>query len=188
VFESGASNLVPGDTNGYSDIFLRDRQAGTTVRVSLDASGAQFPWPSFQPAISADGRVVAFYEFGGVFVRTLATGITERVDVDPQRRPTALAARRHSAATGPPPSGPAQRTRAVGHQAHGYLRARPCGRHERAERLERGRQAGGRAIFGNECDLSYVVFEPAGPINPRRHERRAGRLRVRPAHGRGGVM
>ncbi len=83
VFESVADNLVPGDTNGYSDVFLRDRQSGTTVRVSVDSSGAQLPWPSFEPAISADGRVVAFYEFGGVFVRTLATGVTERVDVNP---------------------------------------------------------------------------------------------------------
>ena len=83
VFASDANNLVPDDTNGYSDIFLRDRQAGTTVRVSLDISGAQLNWPSFNPAISADGRVVAFCSSVGVFVRTLATGVAERVDVNP---------------------------------------------------------------------------------------------------------
>ncbi|MHB8516683.1 MAG: hypothetical protein ACYDCT_15020, partial [Dehalococcoidia bacterium] len=83
VFASEADNLVPGDTNGYQDIFLRDRQGGTTVRVSVNSDGSQKVWPSFAPAISADGRVVAFCSSDGVFVRTLAAGITERVDVDP---------------------------------------------------------------------------------------------------------
>ncbi len=83
VFTSEAGNLVPGDTNGYQDIFLRDRQAGTTVRLSVNSDGTQKVWPSFAPAISADGSVVAFCSSDGVFVRTLATGVTERVDVDP---------------------------------------------------------------------------------------------------------
>ena len=41
AFESDATNLVPGDTNDASDIFVRDRQTGTTRRVSVSSGGAQ---------------------------------------------------------------------------------------------------------------------------------------------------
>lgn len=41
AFYSGASNLVPGDTNNMPDVFLRDRQTGTTERISVARSGAQ---------------------------------------------------------------------------------------------------------------------------------------------------
>jgi hypothetical protein len=60
AFKSDATNLVPGDTNNASDIFVRDRQTGTTERVSVGSGGAQGNNISFSPAISADGRVVAF--------------------------------------------------------------------------------------------------------------------------------
>jgi Tol biopolymer transport system component len=64
VFESVATNLVPGDTNGVSDVFLRDRWAHKTRRVSISAGGAQGNRPSFilpsSGAVSADGRRVAF--------------------------------------------------------------------------------------------------------------------------------
>ena len=55
-----ASNLVPGDTNGVADVFVRDRRTGTTERVSVGPGGAQGNELSFDPAISADGRFVAF--------------------------------------------------------------------------------------------------------------------------------
>jgi len=60
AFSSLASNLVTGDSNGFSDIFLKDFVAGTTTRVSTDSAGAQAAGDSFFPAISADGRFVAF--------------------------------------------------------------------------------------------------------------------------------
>src|SRR5215510_13240353 len=41
AFESDASNLIPGDTNGSTDIFIRDRQTGVTTRVSVTQSGAE---------------------------------------------------------------------------------------------------------------------------------------------------
>lgn len=41
AFVSNATNLVAGDTNGVSDIFVRDTLNGTTTRVSLDSAGAQ---------------------------------------------------------------------------------------------------------------------------------------------------
>jgi hypothetical protein len=67
AFASQASNLVPGDTNGAADVFVRDRKAGTTTRVSIANDGSQtmpafFPLSSdsTQPRISADGTLVVF--------------------------------------------------------------------------------------------------------------------------------
>ena len=59
--QSEASNLVAGDTNGCIDVFVHDRQTGTTTRVSVGPGGAQGNGGSCRPAISADGRCVAFY-------------------------------------------------------------------------------------------------------------------------------
>ena len=94
AFMSGASTLVPGDTNGFVDIFVRDRQSGTTERVSVDSGGAQSNGDSYgAPAISADGRYVAFASdasnlvsgdtnaTGDIFVRDRQTGTTTRVSV-----------------------------------------------------------------------------------------------------------
>ncbi|MCC7011757.1 MAG: hypothetical protein IT454_04265 [Planctomycetes bacterium] len=60
VFTSGASNLVPNDTNASFDVFVRDTVSGQTTRVSLDALGAQIPGHSTDPAISGDGAFTSF--------------------------------------------------------------------------------------------------------------------------------
>jgi Tol biopolymer transport system component len=62
AFSSSASNLVPGDTNGTDDIFVHDRQTGATERVSVwgTFAGGQANGQSGSPAISNDGRYVAF--------------------------------------------------------------------------------------------------------------------------------
>ena len=60
AFQSDATNLVPNDTNNRSDIFVRDRQTGTTERVSVASDGTQANGDSISPAISSDGRFVAF--------------------------------------------------------------------------------------------------------------------------------
>jgi len=60
VFVSWASNLVPDDTNGAADIFVRDRQTGTLERVNVTSSGAQSNHTSWRPVISADGRHVVY--------------------------------------------------------------------------------------------------------------------------------
>ncbi len=60
AFESVASNLVSGDTNGVLDAFVCDRLAGTIERVSVSAGGKEGNGGSGHPAISADGRFVAF--------------------------------------------------------------------------------------------------------------------------------
>ncbi|WP_435205048.1 TolB family protein [Micromonospora sp. bgisy143] len=92
AFSSAASNLVTGDLNGMVDIFLRDRVAGTTSLVSVSSTGSAALSPSNGPAISADGRYVAFISsaylvpgdtngFSDVFVRDRVTGLTSRVSV-----------------------------------------------------------------------------------------------------------
>jgi Tol biopolymer transport system component len=62
AFASGATNLVPGDTNDLEDIFVHDRVTGITARVSVSSAGAQATGDnSWWPSISADGRYVAFH-------------------------------------------------------------------------------------------------------------------------------
>ena len=60
AFECRASNLVSGDTNKVSDIFVHDRQTGQTERVSVGPNGIQANGASSEPAISDDGRYVVF--------------------------------------------------------------------------------------------------------------------------------
>jgi Tol biopolymer transport system component len=60
AFQSGATNLVAGDTNDAPDIFVHDRHTGTTTRVSVDSAGTQGNDQSVSAALSAAGRLVAF--------------------------------------------------------------------------------------------------------------------------------
>jgi Tol biopolymer transport system component len=60
VFESYASELVPGDANGWSDVFLRDRVAGTTRLVSVTSAGSQVHFGALRATLSADGSAIAF--------------------------------------------------------------------------------------------------------------------------------
>jgi Tol biopolymer transport system component len=60
AFHTPAYNLVANDSNGYRDVFVRDRQLGTTERVSVTTAGAQVTNESFDPAISGDGGVIAW--------------------------------------------------------------------------------------------------------------------------------
>jgi archaellum component FlaF (FlaF/FlaG flagellin family) len=60
AFMSDATNLVPGDTNGRADVFVRDRMAGETQRVSVSSAGVEADGRSDENSISADGRYVAF--------------------------------------------------------------------------------------------------------------------------------
>jgi Tol biopolymer transport system component len=61
AFESEASNLVAGDGNGVADVFVADRQTGAVVRVSTAGDGTEANDFSSKPAMSADGRRIAFY-------------------------------------------------------------------------------------------------------------------------------
>ncbi len=94
AFSSFASNLVPGDTNGLGDVFVRDRTAGTTERVSVSTSGEQGNNCSQCASISADGRHVAFVSvatnlvagdsngYCDVFLRDRVVGTTELISVN----------------------------------------------------------------------------------------------------------
>lgn len=93
VFESTASNLVPDDANGVSDVFRRDRVTGETIRVSVTATGGSASGASSNGTISDDGNRVAFTSSAfdlvqddangasDVFVRDIAAGTTTRVSV-----------------------------------------------------------------------------------------------------------
>jgi Tol biopolymer transport system component len=93
AFRSNASNLASGDTNNKYDIFLHDRQTGTTTRVSVTSTGAQATGASDSSVVAADGAAVVFRSFasnlvGGdtngetdIFVRDLVAGTTTRVSV-----------------------------------------------------------------------------------------------------------
>lgn len=100
VFVSIASMLVPGDTNNEADVFLRNLENGTTIRVSVGDAGQALGGASYSPSVSADGRYVAFVSraknlitgdvgdanaWPGVFVRDLQSGKTTRVSVGPER-------------------------------------------------------------------------------------------------------
>jgi Ca2+-binding RTX toxin-like protein len=103
AFSSFSSNLVPGDSNGRPDIFVRDLDARTTERVNVSNAGDQATGDSSRPAIDAHGRFVAFLSHsanlvaddtnglpspsgpsgqGDTFVRDRLTERTERVSVD----------------------------------------------------------------------------------------------------------
>jgi Tol biopolymer transport system component len=76
VFTSDASDLVAGDTNGFSDVFVRDMVAGTTVQASVSTSGVEGNGPSSHPVMTPDGRYVAFISLAG-----LASGSRDNPDI-----------------------------------------------------------------------------------------------------------
>ena len=93
VFESNASDLVAGDTNSATDIFVRDLQTNTTTRVSAAGDGTQGDALSSQSSISADGRYVVFFSLAGnlvqgdtnglrdIFLKDMVTGNVTRLSV-----------------------------------------------------------------------------------------------------------
>ena len=98
AFCSRASDLVPDDTNGTPDVFVRDLTKGETTRVSLSNSGSQTSGGCSRSALSADGRFVAFRSAApdlvdgdsngaaDVFVRDRQTAQTTRVSVSSSGR------------------------------------------------------------------------------------------------------
>jgi len=91
AFRSLAADLVAGDSNAKVDVFVRDLQAGTTARASVDAAGGDGNDHSLAPSVSADGRFVVFNSLASdlvagdtngrpdVFVRDLQAGMTTKV-------------------------------------------------------------------------------------------------------------
>ena len=92
-FASYATDLVPGDTNDATDIFVQDRRTGHTERVSVASDGAQSNGGSLYPSMTPDGRYVTFASEASnlvpgdtngcpdSFVHDRVTGRTERVNL-----------------------------------------------------------------------------------------------------------
>ena len=89
VFVSEAEDLVPNDSNGSSDVFMRDLESGNTILISVNATGTMSGnQASADPSISRDGRKVAFASYANdlvandgndredVFVRDWVAGAT----------------------------------------------------------------------------------------------------------------
>lgn len=95
VFVTAAPDLVPGDTNGLADVFLRDLALGTTTLVSVGCDGEPADGDSNFPQVSADGRYVTFASaapnlvagvpsgWQQVYRRDLLAGVTELVSRSP---------------------------------------------------------------------------------------------------------
>jgi Tol biopolymer transport system component len=176
AFRSGASNLVPGDSNRAQDIFVRDLRTGTTMRVSVADDGFEANGESGGPAISADGRIVAFWSnaknlvpgdtYGrtDIFVRDLVEGTTTRVSVSsaghqanaPSRQPAlsgdgAIVAFRSDASN------------LVAHDTNGtgdiFVHDRRTGETTRVSLSSRGRPANGRSRDpGLNANGRFVAF------------------------------
>ncbi len=89
AFTSQASNLVSGDTNEGQDVFVHDRETRETTRVSVASDGTQGDKGSFLPALSADGRYVAFASQANNFVSGNGAGLDVYVH-DRETRQTTL--------------------------------------------------------------------------------------------------
>jgi hypothetical protein len=100
AFSSWMHDLVPNDTNGEFDVFVRDENLGTTTLASVSSSGVQGNWLSTQVSLSGDGNLVAFTSGStnlingdanndyDVFLHDRTTGVTSLVNVDPSGQQT----------------------------------------------------------------------------------------------------
>ena len=95
AFDSGDSTLFPSDTNGTTDVFVRDLVAGTTSRISVPLGGGGSGGGGTAPSISGDGRYVVFSSFAtdliasdtnsfeDIFLRDRQAGTTVRISRGP---------------------------------------------------------------------------------------------------------
>jgi Tol biopolymer transport system component len=169
AFWSDATNLVPGDTYGRRDVFVRDLAAGTTTRVSVSSAGRQANAPSRQPALNGDGAIVAFRSdasnliahdtngTGDIFVHDRRTGETTRVSTafrggqpngrsrDPALTPNGRFVAFRSEASNLVP-GDTNRAGDI------FVHDRKTGATTRASVNSRGRGAAGCGVTGCGCD------------------------------------
>jgi Tol biopolymer transport system component len=103
LFESSASDLVPGDTNNATDVFVRDLVGGTTLLVTVSTNGGSANGVSRSAVMTPDGRYVAFVSIAGNLVPGDTNGIADVFVRDLQARVTTLASVGATSAT--PPSG-----------------------------------------------------------------------------------
>src|SRR5215217_3773620 len=77
AFSSTAANLVTGDANNFSDVFLHDRQTGQTILISVGTGGGAGNGVSDEPSISADGRFVSFRSNATDLIASDTNGLTD---------------------------------------------------------------------------------------------------------------
>ncbi len=97
VFSSDATDLVPGDTNGMTDVFWHDRHTQETRRVSVSTEGGQGDDRSLAGGVSGNGRLVVFWSSASnlaaaddndrhdIFLHDVPSGTTTRVNLGLQR-------------------------------------------------------------------------------------------------------
>ncbi|HUK78604.1 MAG TPA: hypothetical protein VL117_13575 [Thermoleophilia bacterium] len=90
AFDSDASNLVGGDTNGFSDVFVRDRKLHKTYIVSVATGGALGNGASGDPSISPNGRWVGFDSLASNLVGTATNGVQNSFLRDRKLRTTSI--------------------------------------------------------------------------------------------------
>lgn len=90
VFQSDASDLMANDSNGVTDIFVRDIQTGSNILVSVAVGGSFADGPSTDPAITPDGRYVAFISTADNLVPNDTNGIADVFVRDLVNRTTTL--------------------------------------------------------------------------------------------------
>ncbi|GID95219.1 hypothetical protein Adi01nite_46310 [Amorphoplanes digitatis] len=100
TFWSDDSTLVPGDSNGASDVFVRDLQAGTTRLVSTSTDGVPANSSSDQPSITANGRYVVFDSAATNLVAGDTNGVFDVFRKDLQTGTTTLVSRRTNGTQG----------------------------------------------------------------------------------------
>ncbi len=77
AFRSTSSDLVPGDTNGFADVFRRDLATGTTTRVSIGMNGEEPNNNAWNPSITYNGQLVAFMSFASNLVPGDTNGLRD---------------------------------------------------------------------------------------------------------------
>lgn len=94
AYESSASNLVPDDTNGSFDVFMRDRHDTSTERTSVASdnltSDTEANDDSFEASVSSDGRYVAFSSYATNLVENDQTTTADIVIRDRQENETTI--------------------------------------------------------------------------------------------------
>ena len=173
TFQSAATNLAPGDTNGVMDVFVRDLERGRTRRVSIGSQG-QADGASMTPAISANGRFVVFTSEAGdlvpgdtntaadIFIHDRRNGRTRRVSVGAQGQADGPSELPAVSANGRFVAFRSAATNLVDNDTNGvadiFVRDRKLGRTTRVSVGAKGEADGGSEMSAISADGRHVAF------------------------------
>lgn len=188
VFTSAASNLVRHDSNGASDVFVRNLKTSLTRRISVDSNGDQANRSSFQPAISANGRYVVFVSPASnlvegdargsedIFVHDRRTGTTRLIDRNLRTgRPVGHSLLPSISAAGHAVAFASGSDRLIRRDTNGmqdiFLTRVPSGRTVRVSVGPGDRQGNGQSFATALSDDGHQVAFESGSTNLVRHDR-----------------